>query len=103
MSSHVKPTPWDVVRAVETFRDVGAAVVLPDSAAGGRIRVFSVQDVSEMLNVSKGWIRAHMDEFPGVSRLPGGDLRIPICDVEAALDRWREAYRIGKRDQIEAA
>jgi hypothetical protein len=35
-----------------------------------------------------------MHEFPNRVRLPGGDIRIPLKDIDRALARWRiETYR----------
>jgi hypothetical protein len=53
------------------------------------VRLYSLNDVADMLNVHTGWVRTHLEEFPGRLKLPGGDYRIPIGDIESALDRWR--------------
>jgi len=83
-----QPTPWELVRAVETLRRSGAKVVLGPSARA--VRLFSRGEVAEMLSVSVDWMKAHeAAEFPGRMKIPGGEWRITLKDVEAALDRWR--------------
>jgi len=103
MSIHNKPTPWDVVRAVEILRDMGFCMLLPNNAIGNKLKQVTVDEASEIVNFSKSWVRAHMEEFPNASRAPGGDVRIPISDIEAALDRWRKVYQSGKSSEIAAA
>lgn len=84
------PTPWDICRAVDVLRAAGATVVLGGRAASA-VRLLSRHEVAEALSVSLAWVKAHETEFPGRVKIPGGDVRIPVRDVEAALDRWRVA------------
>lgn len=85
-----QPTPWDICRAVDTLRAAGATIVLAGRAASA-VRFLTREEVAEALAMSLTWVKAHEHEFPGRVKVPGGDVRIPIRDVEAALDRWRVA------------
>ena len=67
------------------------------------LKLFSVADVADMLQVHSGWVRVHLEEFPGKVRLPGGDIRIPLADIKAALERWREAFPEEARKRLEMA
>jgi len=78
-------------------------MMLPDNAAGNRLKQVTVDEASEIVNFSKSWVRAHMDEFPNAVRAPGGDVRIPLSDIEAALDRWRKVYQAGKSNEMSVA
>lgn len=83
-----KPTPWEIVRAVEVLRESGATVVLGPSAR--TVRLFSRGEVAEMLSVSVTWVREHeKHEFPNRMKIPGGEVRITLKDLEDAVDRWR--------------
>lgn len=88
MSRTLEPTPWEICRAVETLRSAGAVVVLGGRAATA-IKLMSRDEVAEALGVSVSWVRAHEQEFAGRVKVPGGDVRIPVADVEAAIERWR--------------
>ena len=88
MSAADQPTPWEIVRAVGILRAAGIVVVLGSRSASS-IRLMSREEVAEALGVSVSWVRAHEAEFPGRVKVPGGDVRIPVADVEAAIERWR--------------
>lgn len=51
----------------------------------------TTSEAGERLGVTRwtihGW--AEQGYFPGAISAPGGRLRIPACDVEALLERWR--------------
>ena len=81
-------TPWELVHAIETVRK-GGCVIQVSFPGTGPIRFYSVADVAEMLEVNSSWIRAHYDEFPNKVMLPGGDIRIPLADIQSAIERWR--------------
>lgn len=51
--------------------------------------LLSVKDVAKSLGMSTRWVRDHMGEFPGRTRLPGGDVRIPLRDVVELMERGR--------------
>jgi len=43
-----------------------------------------------MLSVSVTWVREHeKHEFPNRMKIPGGEVRITLKDLEDAVDRWR--------------
>jgi hypothetical protein len=81
-------TPWELTHALETARRGGCVIQITLSGATP-LRFYSVSDVAEMLEVNSSWVRAHYEEFPNRVLLPGGDIRIPIADIQAALERWR--------------
>ena len=41
------------------------------------------------LDFSVDWVRDHLDEFPNAWRAPGGELRIPMRDIEAMAERCK--------------
>jgi hypothetical protein len=54
-------------------------------------RLLAVKDVARALGMSTRWVRDHLGEFPGRTRLPGGDVRIPVQDVVELVERGRMA------------
>ena len=46
-------------------------------------RNLSLACTAARLSVSVGYVRAHLNSFPGAFRLPGGDIRIPARDLDA--------------------
>ena len=81
--------PWEVIRALEVLRDVGGLIVVPESVAGRRFQFVPPAEAAQMVSMSIDWLRNHLDEFPSTIKLPGGDLRISLDDIEAVLDRMR--------------
>lgn len=77
-----------VQEAMHTLTRAGFAVqvVSPDVP-----QLLSVRDVARALGMSPRWVRDHMGEFPGRTRLPGGDVRIPLRDVVDLVERGRMA------------
>jgi hypothetical protein len=74
-----------LIRAIQTAREFGLRV----SIGSPVIKNHPVSDVAEALGTNKRWVMEHLDEFPRRFRLAGvGEWRIPIADLEAALDRW---------------
>lgn len=49
----------------------------------------TVSDVAAFFRVSKWWVRKHLGQFPNRVRLPGGDIRIPMSDAQALVERCR--------------
>ena len=88
MSRDATPTAWEIVRAVDTLRAAGAVVVL-SGRADAAIRFLTREEVAEALALSVSWVRQHESEFPNRVKVPGGDVRIPLSDLEAAIERWR--------------
>ena len=88
MSRDASPSPWEICRAVDTLRSAGCVVVLSGRAAGA-VRFLTREEVAEALQLSVSWVRQHEEEFPNRIKVPGGDVRIPLSDVEAAIERWR--------------
>lgn len=88
MSRAETPTPWEICRAVDTLRSAGCVVVLAGRAAGA-VRFLTRSELAEALSVSITWVKDHESEFANRVKIPGGDVRIPVADVEAAIERWR--------------
>jgi len=90
------PDADSVLRAVETLRGAGFLLVAPRP-----LRLLSVGAAAELLSVStttiRQWQRA--GRLPGATMLPGGDLRIPMADIEAII----AAGRLSRREAQEAA
>jgi hypothetical protein len=80
--------------AIQLLTKAGAVFALPDNNAH-----YSLSTAAAKLDCSVNWLREHKHEFPGLWRMPGGELRIPEQDVESAKRR-RDAgeLRIPKRD-----
>lgn len=55
-------------------------------------RQLSLGAVAVRLDCSVDWVRAHLSEFPNAWRMPGGELRIPVSDVNA-LARGRRLHK----------
>jgi len=81
-------TPWELTHALETARIAGCVIQITLRGAAP-IKFYSVADVADMMNINSAWVRAHYEEFPNKVLLPGGDIRIPLDDIQAALGRWR--------------
>lgn len=81
-------TPWELTHALETARRAGCVIQIRISGESP-LKYYSVSDAADMIDVNSSWIRAHYEEFPNKVLLPGGDIRIPVADIIAALDRWR--------------
>jgi len=95
------PTPWELTHALDTARR-GGCVIQIRTPGSGVVRLFSIADVADMLSVHSGWVRSHIEEFPKHVKMPGGDIRIPLTDIETALDRWRTTFpvAVGKKFEI---
>jgi len=52
-------------------------------------RFLSIAEVAQRLSVSQKWVRKHLDEFPNWRSLDERQFRIPLSDLESALQRWR--------------
>jgi excisionase family DNA binding protein len=92
------PQQSDVLRAVETLRAAGFVFAAPAGA-----RLLTVDAAADRMSVSASTIRAWVrrDLLPGATMLPGGDLRIPVADLE----RIEEAGRLRRfrRGNVEVA
>lgn len=72
----------ELKRVLETLAEHGVVVVSPHAP-----RAFSLASAAAQLDLSVGWVREHLKEFPGAFRLPGGgknggEWRIPARDLE---------------------
>lgn len=77
----------DLKKVLAALSREGVMVVSPGAA-----RCLSVGTVAQLLDVSKDWVRDHVNEFPGWFRLPGGgqnggEIRIPEKAVNAFQER----------------
>jgi hypothetical protein len=82
----------DIQEAVKVLIQAGAVFSFPPEMLGGRS--LTVEQAAERLGFSRTWVVAHLTEFPGVWRAPGGgrnggELRIPVRDVMAFEVRRR--------------
>ena len=86
----------DVLRALEVLRSAGFVFVAPKA-----LRLVSVAEAAAMLSVSGSTIRQwqRLGRLPGAAMLPGGDLRIPVGDLEAIV----AAGRLSRHAQAEVA
>lgn len=84
----------DVAAAIEVLAKAGIQVVMPES-----VGAVGVATAAARLDVSKDWIRTHLDEFPGWYRLPAGSsglgqpaggVRIPIRDLDLFEERRKK-------------
>lgn len=88
MASHPKSSdldPADIAAAVRVLVRAGAvfSFSLPMS------RSLTIDEAGQVLGFSPSWVRAHLGEFPGRWRAPGGgnggEWRIPRADIEAFM------------------
>lgn len=82
----VEPTPFEIVRAVEVLREFGIQINFPRL---NNLKLATVEETAQLLRVDPSWVRRHFSEFPGLIKLEGGAVRIPIRDLENFLERWR--------------
>ena len=73
----------DLPAAVRLLTQAGAVFSLPVA------KHLSVGQAAALLDFRPAWVKAHLDEFPHAWRAPGGELRIPLRDVEAMAERCR--------------
>jgi len=92
------PLNSDVLRAVETLRAAGF-VFSPASQPAPRL--LTVDAAADRLSVSASTIRSWLKRglLPHATMLPGGDLRIPVGDLEAIV----AAGRLSRHAQAEVA
>lgn len=50
---------------------------------GEQQRHLSLGSAAARLDCSVDYLRDHLDEFPNAWRMPGGEIRIPVRDIEA--------------------
>jgi excisionase family DNA binding protein len=88
--THSEPDA-SVLRAVETLRDAGFVFAAPPTT-----RLLTVDAAADRMSVSASTIRAWVrrDLLPGATMLPGGDLRIPVADLE----RIEQTGRLRRRN-----
>ena len=79
------------MRAVETLRAAGFVFAPPVGA-----RLLTVDAAADRMSVSASTIRAWVRRglLPSATMLPGGDLRIPVADLE----RVEESGRLRRRN-----
>ena len=61
------------------------------------LHLLSRDEAAKALGMSVSWVRGHEEEFPNRVKVPGGDVRIPVSDIEAALRRWRVEFSPERR------
>lgn len=84
--AHGEPPRASSSAADHQGRNDHAARVPAFTVNGG---LMSVADAADFFRVSKWWVRKHLHEFPNRVRLPGGDIRIPVADAQALVERCR--------------
>jgi len=67
----------DFSAAVRLLTQAGAVFSLPAQ------KHLSVGEAAALLDFSPKWVKQHLEHFPNAWRAPGGELRIPVRDVEA--------------------
>jgi excisionase family DNA binding protein len=70
--------------ALETLAGAGFSIAPP---AAERCRLLSVAQVAELLGVGQEKARSLAAEVPGSVRLPGGDIRVRLQELERWLER----------------
>jgi hypothetical protein len=73
-----------VEQAIKTLVDAGAVFSVSNPDAH-----LSLGEVARRLDCSVSWVRQHQEEFPGIWRMAGGELRVPVRDVAALAARNR--------------
>lgn len=69
--------------AIETLTRAGAVFCLPTD------KHLSIAEAASRLDCSEDWLRKHKSEFPNLWRMPGGELRFPVADIEGLAKRNR--------------
>ena len=77
------PTRIQIQAAIETLAAAGWRLQAP---AGERIRLLSVAQVADLLEVGENRAREIVRSLPGSVLLPGNDLRARAHEVESWLD-----------------
>jgi hypothetical protein len=80
---------YEIGQAIETLRKHGVIVTL-DTPDSRKLWACSREETAKRCGMSVDWVKAHMEEFPNWMRMKGGDIRIPLEDVEKAWERYRE-------------
>ena len=78
-----KAKKMTVQEAIRVLAGVGAVFSLPSE------NHLSVKSVAGKLNCSVAYVRKHLAEFPNAWRMSGGDLRVPVRDVEGFAERLK--------------
>jgi hypothetical protein len=77
----------DLANAIRVLTQAGAVICTNQPH-------YSIGNAARQLDVSKGWMREHLQEFPNAWRLPGagesGEWRFPARDIEALARRRRQ-------------
>lgn len=85
--AHGEPQPRAMTSAADPHGRNGPAARVPAFTVNGGL--MTVADAAAFFRVSKWWVRKHIHEFPNRVRLPGGDIRIPVADAQALVERCR--------------
>jgi hypothetical protein len=94
------PTSTQVRAALETLQAAGFCVSAPASA---RVQLVGAQELARLMDWSPAKARSVMQEaehFRAI-RLPGGDLRVRLAEVEAFIDR-HEVGRMAEKVRLAA-
>lgn len=81
----------EVTKAIAVLQRAGAVFLFPKDL---KARSLTVEQLAERLQFGRTWVLKHLHEFPNAWRAPGGgqnggELRIPVQDVEAFEQRRR--------------
>jgi hypothetical protein len=82
----MKSTSFAIPAALEVLREAGWQLTPPTTE---RLRLLTPHDVSDLLSVGVAKAREITISLPNTVRLPGGDLRATVADVE----QWIEEHR----------
>lgn len=94
------PTSTQVRAALETLQAAGFAVSAP---AAHRVQLVGAQELARLMDWSPAKARAVMadaEHFRAI-RLPGGDLRVRLAEVEAFIER-HEVGRMAQKVRLAA-
>jgi len=72
-----------VGQAFAVLQQAGAVFSLPVA------RHVSVAEAAALLYFAPKWVKQHLEHFPNAWRAPGGELRIPVRDIEALAESYR--------------
>jgi hypothetical protein len=93
MPNQDSPSPFEIVRAVETLRAAGYMFSPPQNVAT-RFRLYTLAEAAELTGMDLTWLRRHQDEFPNALKPPDSPRRLRECDIEAAYKRWMAEPRV---------
>lgn len=94
------PSSTQQLAALETLRSAGWVFSAP---AAQRLQMLTVNDVAGLLGFDRRKVErmAKSGEFPGARQI-GSDVRIPVADVEAMIERAPRVFAGGSELRVAA-